>query len=103
MDFFKWTHAYESWNTLERCFKIYFKCPENKQWVMWNLIIQVSNCFNESAVKFNRLTCLQFLRVCVCTYTYSDLLHENSIGGLCFMQEAVHVLHTAGGCAQFLT
>lgn len=54
-----------------------------------------------SGVKLKRLTTC----VCVCAlvYTYSDLLHENNIGGLSFMQEAVHMLHTAGGCAQLLT
>lgn len=43
--------------------------------------------------------------VCVylCAYTYGNLLHENSVGGLSFVQQAVHVLHTAGGCAQLLT
>lgn len=34
------------------------------------------------------------------THTYSDLLHEDSIGGLSFVQQAVHVLHAARGCVQ---
>jgi len=41
--------------------------------------------------------------VCLDISTYSDLLHENRIGGLSFMQEAVHVFHVAGGCAQLFT
>lgn len=45
---------------------------------------------------------LNSVSVCSLAYTYSDLLHENSIGGLSFMQEAVHMLYAAGGCAQLL-
>lgn len=39
----------------------------------------------------------------MCVYAYGDLLHENSVGGLGFMQQAVHVLHAARGGAELLT
>lgn len=55
---------------------------------MWNLILHIA----ENA---------EF--VCSFVYTYSDLLHENSIGGFSLMQKAVHVFHTACGCIQLLS
>ena len=47
------------------------------------------------------------LRSCVfllsdCVYTYCNLLHEDCIGGFRFVQQAVHMLHTACRCGQLL-